>query len=304
MNSILSELLSTFYNSNNLSKKPRIPFLSTLGVTLLVTTALFPIVFVISLLVNQVSPELVDNNAVNQLVESSSFLVIILLGGLIAPVTEEIAFRSWFSRDPAPFFFGVGLLLLFGLNSVPIFIYRTDVVLGLIIHLLISFVPIFVAYLIPSSRKAINNFIDTYRSYIAAIGIIIFALIHVSNWTDLPLEYIPLFVLPQLLAGYVFQYTASRFSWIHAIISHIYYNVMLLLTQVPLTKSFTPEELISIQNGNFVYSEFTSLQAFAYISSSIALFVTIFGGASALIYLLVQHIQETNKNQSIARDTV
>lgn len=173
-------------------------------------------------LISSVEGELPDN-AVDALARTSPAMFL-FIGIMVAPIWEEIAFRSWLGGPRAcllglPLLAGVAALLAganAGLDQV--------VTMGMAAGLAVMVLALSRQY---NSRSPQAQ--DESRSVLfpAAFygSVIIFGLMHLSNYDGGISSWVMvLTILPQILVGMVLGYVRMRFGLIAAILFHAAYN--------------------------------------------------------------------------------
>ncbi|MBK6502097.1 CPBP family intramembrane glutamic endopeptidase [Candidatus Microthrix sp.] len=164
------------------------------------------------------------DNAVGDLVENGSAIVLVITAVLLAPLLEEVAFRLPMSLRPWHVAGGVGVLSvmfvpgLFGVSlGTAIVGDRQEalaslvevgmtvaiiVVLGLVLRLLLPKGPERGAVLIPTRARFV----------VIVILTAVFAAAHLGNFSEFT-WFLPAFILPQLLVGMVLAYVRVTRSW-------------------------------------------------------------------------------------------
>ena len=153
---------------------------------------------------------------------------------VIAPIVEELIFRSWLGNKKSIIYFFPAFLLLvliFGL----ILVKYDAVATALWISLLATDI-----YIISLWRKGFRpvhqRLSDAYFPYIFWSSAIIFGLIHVGNFpSGYAFPVLVLMVMPQMIAGFVLGYTRIRFGLMACILLHGFYNATVTLLGNMLT---------------------------------------------------------------------
>ncbi len=143
---------------------------------------------------------------------------------ILAPVIEEILFR---------------LLLRFNHNTVRIFFAVTiSYCIYLIFHgkytilmVLSGFQILLLASIWLRSIDQIKSFVENYFTTIFYISVLLFGLIHISNFefSSASWFYLPLLVIPQLIAGTMLGHIRISYSFMHGIAFHMLINLTVLL---------------------------------------------------------------------------
>ena len=145
---------------------------------------------------------------------------ILVVGILIAPLTEEIAFRL-------PLLINRSLILLSGCSFLAILTWNliisgNHIGIGTVILPLIGFCLLYTNYIITASRT-LNGF-----KYMVYISCSLFALIHILNYRPLSTLSIllsPLIVAPILLMGFGFAFMRVRFGFFWGLAAHMLINI-------------------------------------------------------------------------------
>ena len=170
----------------------------------------------------------VPENA-NETIGQASPGRLLFYGVILAPLIEEVVFRSWLGGRRACI---IGLPILISLIAI-ITAVGADVspiasfaVAGGLAFLVFGVVRQFES-LTPAQQKAAR-----WRLFPAAFygSAILFALMHVSNFEGgLSSPIMLLAVLPQFLVGLILGYVRMRFGLPHAIFFHAFYNLVLIV---------------------------------------------------------------------------
>lgn len=145
---------------------------------------------------------------------------ILLVGILIAPLTEELAFRL-------PLVINRNLILLSGCSYLALLTWNliisgNHIGIGTIILPAIGFCLLYFNYMITASRTA-----DGFR-YMVYLSCFLFAIVHILNYRPLSLLSIllsPLIVSPILLMGFGFAFMRLRFGFFWGLAAHMLINV-------------------------------------------------------------------------------
>lgn len=156
---------------------------------------------------------------------------------LLAPVLEELLFRSWVTNWLPGLYGGLFAIILF---SIGLLSAQTGPII-ISIPILLLVIP---GAVIIKSREVRNNreTVPTRTTlFVGLLAVIIFALWHVTNYNlhHMPYWQAPLLVLPQLVAGTVLLITRLRLSLIASILVHAVTNreLMLYIVLAPTSAS-------------------------------------------------------------------
>lgn len=151
-----------------------------------------------------------------------------LISSIIAPIVEEFAYRYWLKFSRLSLSVSLSVFAYFILNSViKSSYYRIDDTL--IFELLLAFgvfVSAFTLVSIQAIQNKLNNLWQNHQAILLYLSILIFGLVHASNF---PLEgiqyiYIPIIVLVQLAMGTVLAYARVKYGMLLPILIHIVHN--------------------------------------------------------------------------------
>lgn len=145
---------------------------------------------------------------------------ILLVGILIAPLTEELAFRL-------PLLVNRSLILLSGCSYLAILTWNliisgNHIGIGTIILPVIGFSLLYINYIITASRTQ-----DGFK-YMVYISCFLFAIVHILNYRPLSVLSIilsPLVVAPILLMGFGFAFMRLRFGFFWGLAAHMLINI-------------------------------------------------------------------------------
>ncbi len=191
--------------------------------------------------------------------EGKSILLLFLYLVILAPLTEEIAFRQWLRPTPLNLSFGLVFLTFstylflshfidFGIGTILDNIFTVLVTSGnaavldseavellKILFLIGFYVSIFVLsililYLVlklnQTILKLVQGFFQKYFTFLFYFSTIYFGLIHITNYTGIEntIWLAPLLVLPQLFGGLEFGYVRVQYGLWWAIFNHALNN--------------------------------------------------------------------------------
>ncbi len=164
--------------------------------------------------------------------KSTSHFNLILLGGLIVPIIEEIFFRSWlkFKRNNI-ILFVVGLIVLTTITTIAFFISKKYVFLDYSVFFLTILVGLF-SLLYFFSIDRIELFISSKFKYFFYASVILFGLAHLGYFRGniyLIWIFFPFLVSPQLIAGLFLGYIRMKHGLVYSILFHMLLNGVLLI---------------------------------------------------------------------------
>jgi membrane protease YdiL (CAAX protease family) len=165
---------------------------------------------------------------VNAMMGQTNPLMLLLLGVVVAPIIEELIFRSWLGGRKACL---IGLPVLTALAAVSVAATRglspmVTFALGAGFGFMIFAIASQYERLTPSGQKQARWRLFPTAFYGSAM---LFALLHLSNYSAETVS--PIFVvlvLPQAFIGLVLGYVRMRFGLMPAIWFHAFYNLVLL----------------------------------------------------------------------------
>lgn len=189
---------------------------------------------------------------------------LIILGVLIAPLMEELIFRSWlgFPRSsvlgfPAMICVLV-LLAMWGLGTGAALFLPVAMGLGLLIFLLVQ------RY---GRLSAAEQAVARHRLFPVAFWgtILTFGVIHLSNYEGgmagaLANPILFLAIVPQIIAGAVLGYVRMRFGLMQAIFFHMVYNAVLISLALLAVNQTPPAEAFLLMSENQAFSRVPLLQ--------------------------------------------
>lgn len=164
----------------------------------------------------------------NEIIGQASPTRLLFYGVILAPLIEEVVFRSWLGGRRACI---IGLPLLISFFAI-VAAVAADVspvvsfaIAGGLSVLVFGVARQFEA-LSPAQQKAARWRLFPVAFYGSAL---LFALMHMSNYAGgLSSPIMLLAVLPQFLVGLVLGYVRMRFGLPHAILFHAFYNLVLI----------------------------------------------------------------------------
>ncbi|WP_425595419.1 CPBP family intramembrane glutamic endopeptidase [Salegentibacter mishustinae] len=171
----------------------------------------------------------IENTGLKNLTTPNSVVYIIILGGFLSPLVEEIMFRLSIYFKPiylgitslfcsltilSNFAFDVGILKLDGT-----FFYR---------YIISIAIGIFIYYFSKRYFFRIRIFWNTNFKRIYFASAILFGLFHFSNFkVDNPFL-IPILTLPNIIAGLFFGYVRIKYGFVYTVFFHVINNLISL----------------------------------------------------------------------------
>lgn len=180
----------------------------------------------VGVIISSVLGSVPDN--VNQTLGQSDPRMLLLMGILIAPVIEELMFRSWLGGPRAAILglpilaAALAVLATVGVDLLP----SVSFGLAIVLALLILAVARQYASQTTERQSIARRHLFPYAFYGSAI---LFALLHLSNYEGgLSSPIMLLAVFPQAIVGLLLGYVRMRFGILAAIVFHAVYNSFLI----------------------------------------------------------------------------
>ncbi|MCW8310728.1 CPBP family intramembrane metalloprotease [Sphingobacterium sp. InxBP1] len=170
--------------------------------------------------------------SVRALTNNNSFLIV-LLAAFFVPIVEETMFRLWLSLDARHIaisfsailtYFLLGIKDLFKVNLMTLAIILSFIMIGLVIYRFLK-------------GKDIEGYLTRFISikFLGSISAIAFGLIHITNFapinTNIWFIY-PIYVLPQIVLGYLTVYLRLKHGFIYAVGLHVLVNFIAVLMKI------------------------------------------------------------------------
>ncbi|TDE12751.1 CPBP family glutamic-type intramembrane protease [Dyadobacter psychrotolerans] len=169
------------------------------------------------------------------LIIENGMIYIIIMGCLLAPILEEVAWRLCLKYSSWNLTLMIGSLSFFGLG----YILNTNVNLNenrlIILKVTITLIICSIHFLCLKKFKNIDllliNFWFTYPKIIFYTSVLCFAFFHILNyrWSTMTLLLTPLLTLPQILAGITLSYARLKYGVILSIFLHSMSNFIGIL---------------------------------------------------------------------------
>ncbi len=264
-------------------------------------------------------------------------LLLFLFLVIIAPLTEEIAFRQWLRPTPLNLSFGLVFLTFFtylllsdfipfGIGTFLNNIFDTlitfaglhvedDEVIGFliialfrVIFLIGAYIFIFVfsilgLYLVlklnKTILKSVQNFFQKYFAFLFYFSAVYFGLIHITNYTGIEnaIWLAPLLVLPQLFGGLELGYVRVHYGLWWAIFNHALNNFIPFI--VLASVSLLSEEAMSEETLESFTPQDTLVLLFLGLFILFVLFVIVFVNILNIIELVVSLSKKRKQKQQV-----
>ncbi len=215
-------------------KSTRIKIYDTIGLYLLKFIFLIPLIIFFALVYD---PENVQSE---NMADRFFPFMLLLVGGVILPLIEEIGFRLSLKFKPIYFALSSSVLTYYFLTKViyqtknsavdESFLTRTSIaiILGLILF------PIFNAKLI---KEKLADFWNNHFPCIFYLSCVVFAWIHISKYEVnlVNVLLLPILTLPQLMSAIIYGYTRVSFGFKYPLFLHMFVNLFAIsLSFLPL----------------------------------------------------------------------
>ncbi|MDD4028567.1 MAG: CPBP family glutamic-type intramembrane protease [Caldisericia bacterium] len=169
-------------------------------------------------------------NALTDFVKSSSYLSLLMLGGIVLPFLEEVGFRLPLHFHPLSLGISLAyiLVLLYSLVFPQPSSLGTNILVVIAISLLIGGL---CALLFYGKRDSIALFWHRQFRWIYYSFAILFGCMHISNFSSPSIWvylFTPLLILPQFLSGLVLGYVRLQFGFFWGFAFHALWNSALL----------------------------------------------------------------------------
>jgi len=194
-------------------------FTSFIGLLFVYIGSLIPIAILIFLLSKIFGIEHLKPNSISP-------LKTIMIGILLAPIYEEIFFRSLLR-------FTKKNLILFILTTIALIIvavFRSKILIGIILSVILFFVFYSLFFF---KRDKIELFISSKFRYLFYASALFFGLIHAANFTGNIYVIIGFSLIlggPQIVLGLILGFIRMNYGLIYSILFHMMVNTALLLT--------------------------------------------------------------------------
>lgn len=236
MNSLQVELLETvlgFMRSPSEDTPHKISTIEIFKKLVILIAWVYAIVFPMGLMINYVLDIFNYDgiNSVEQFTSTSDFWLVIFMGGVLAPVLEELAFRLALRFRPIYIFIGT----FFVFRIITVYFIRSGYPVSVYLHeWLTPFILSGIVYVIVGSKQMRDRINDVYKNNYRTIfyGIsVLFGLMHITNYSDVSniLVIALLLGMPQIIVGLVLGFVRIRYGFLYAVVMHSLYNSLLLI---------------------------------------------------------------------------
>ncbi len=221
------------HNQPDLEKSATLKVYDTIGLFILKMIFLIPVLLFFGLIYDP------PNVQSSDMAERFSPLALLLVGGIVLPLVEEIAFRLSLLFKPLYLALSSSALLYYLLTKV-VFHTKISAVDDSFVHRLVLALSFGVLLFFILHIKAINervaHFWDAHFPGIFYTLCLIFAWMHISkyeiSWLNILL--LPILTLPQLFSAFIYSYTRVLFGFKYPLILHVTMNSIAIgLTLLP-----------------------------------------------------------------------
>ena len=148
----------------------------------------------------------------------------IVLVVIVAPVLEELVFRSWLSGKPG-YLVAIGLLIVSGVAAAAFGVSLTgeSAQAGIALSMLVGFLLATIAVVVLRNRPALGWFRTIFPG-LFWLSTLAFALVHLLNYTEGALAILLPLVLPQFVLGSMAAYVRVQYGLVWAILLHAAHN--------------------------------------------------------------------------------
>ena len=212
-------------NEKNIEKSVPLKIYDTIGLYFLKFIVLIPVILFFALVYD---PENVQKANMS---ERFSPLVLLVVGGIILPFIEEVAFRLSLKFKPIYVALSSGVFSYYILTKVVFqtkmsaidesFVIRVviAIVLGILLYPVVN---------IKSVKERLANFWRVHFRSIYYISCVLFAWMHITkyelNWTNILL--LPILTLPQLMSALIYGYIRVSFGFKYPLFFHMSNNLL------------------------------------------------------------------------------
>ncbi|MDW3196564.1 MAG: CPBP family glutamic-type intramembrane protease [Cytophagales bacterium] len=206
-------------------KSTRLKIYDTIGLFIVKMICMIPVILFFALIYD---PENVQKASMS---ERFTPIMMLLVGGFILPLVEEVAFRLSLRFKPIYLSLSLSVFLYYVLTKLIFdtkisamdesFILRTGVSFGfgLLLFPLFNYRKI---------KAVLNNFWETNFRWIYYISSLVFAWIHLAKYEIILLNVLllPILTLPQLMSALINGYTRVKFGFQYPLLFHMANNVI------------------------------------------------------------------------------
>ena len=215
--------IKTPHNKPDLEKSVNLKVCDTIGLFILKMILLIPLIFFFALVYD---PENIQSSSMT---DRFSPIALLLIGGFILPLVEEVAFRLSLIFNSIYLSLSSTILMYYFLTKAIFYTKISAVDDSFILRVSISIffgVLIFLILNIKMVKEKVAEFWSSHFRSIYYISCLIFAWIHISKyefiWINILL--LPILTLPQLLSAIIYGYTRVSFGFRYPLLLHITMN--------------------------------------------------------------------------------
>ena len=215
------------HNEPDLVKSARLKVYDTIGVYILKMMCLIPVLLFFAMVYDPVNVQSAN------MAERFSPLVFLLVGGLILPLVEEIAFRLSLIYKPIYLSLTFTALTYYFLTKA---IYHTKIsavdetfVTRVSIAVVIGII-LFAIQHLKSVEEVLASFWQRHFRSIFYISSLVFAWMHISKYELVVLNIVllPILTLPQLMSAIIYGYTRVKFGFQYPLVLHMVMNLIVI----------------------------------------------------------------------------
>lgn len=227
-------LLKTDKQGDKISIKEKI--WNTIQIISLIIWSSFVLVNLSSFVSSLVGFNQLSDSTVSEFLTSNPVWLAFLLVSIFGPLTEELGFRLFLSKNKNWFFLGLAAFGYFMIQFIfDLFLDLSDpslvVSIGFFVALFVWFLTLIILNF-RFTKEQISNWVSKYFNYISWFSIVSFGLFHVTNYLSFWQYFylIPLLISPQFVAGIFLSFIRTKLGFLWAFILHGSYNFVLSLS--------------------------------------------------------------------------
>lgn len=246
---LLGDILYFFKNLSYKTEINPIPFYHKIGQILMLIGWLYLILLPISLVLNLLLNLFVyqGENKVGTLLTENPLWFVMIFGAFIGPLLEETLFRLSLKFKPIYASLTSAVFVYYLLNIILGYISINSIVIPIMLFVFPILVGLIIFFITNAKKESIHHFFERYFKVIFYTFVIMFAFMHITNYTDrlAILLIAPLLVLPQLIVGFLLSYIRMRQGFGYAVFAHAIYNgVLLFPSSLVLRDGLNEESLV------------------------------------------------------------
>lgn len=236
--SLLRDLLQFIRKPSQLmllSKSTKFKIYDTIGLFILKMVFLIPLILFFALVYDP------KNQTGASMADRFSPLILLLVGGLILPVLEEVCFRLSLRFKPVYLALSSGVLLYYILTKA---VYHTKIsaiddtfMMRMLPAMMFSFILLSI-FNLKKVKARLAMFWRIHFRTIYYLSCVLFAAVHVFKYelTWLNIALLPLLTLPQLMSALIYGYTRISFGFQYPLLFHMSTNVLAIgISLLPFT---------------------------------------------------------------------